>query len=219
MPKPILFIIAGVFFATSLFAQFSQQYRDSINKLSYADHQLMMKKLGISSIRPGPSGNPDAPNAAISDEAKVQPYFLPDPLVFNNGSKVTNPAEWEKRRAEITELFDREIYGRLPENIPAVKWEVVSEKDTVDGDFPVKIKQLKGVADNSSFPEIEVVIDLTVGTPAKAEKPVPVIMEFGFNWPARFPKKSEHGRINVETTIASERLGICGDYTDKLSGG
>jgi len=186
MIKSGFFFLLGVFLPSLVFSQFSQQYRDSINRLSHADHQHMMQQLGISELRPGPSGNPEAPNAAISDEAKVQPYFLPNPLEFDDGSKVTSPEQWEKRRAEITELFDREIYGRLPENIPGVAWKVVSEKDTVDGGFPVKIKQIKGIADNSTFPEISVEIDLTLGTPAESEKPVPVILEFGFNWPGGF---------------------------------
>jgi hypothetical protein len=186
MIKSVPFFLLGVFLSSFVSARFSQQYRDSINRLSYEDHRQMMQQLGIFELRPGPSGNPEAPNAAISDEAKVLPYFLPNPLEFDDGSKVNTPEQWEKRRLEITEHFDSEIYGRLPDNMPGVTWKVVSEKDTMDGNFPVKIKQLKGIVDNSSYPEITVEIDLTLGTPAKSNIPVPVIMEFGFNWPVRF---------------------------------
>lgn len=186
MIKSVPFFLLGVFLSSFVSAQFSQQYRDSINRLSYEDHRQMMQQLGIFELRPGPSGNPEAPNAAISDEAKVLPYFLPNPLEFDDGSKVNTPEQWEKRRLEITEHFDSEIYGRLPDNMPGVTWKVVSEKDTMDGNIPVKIKQLKGIVDNSSYPEITVEIDLTLGTPAKSNIPVPVIMEFGFNWPVRF---------------------------------
>ncbi len=179
--------------ASPLFAQFSQQDRDRINKLSNDDHKLMMDTLGISSIRPGPSGNPQAPDAANSDEAKVQPYFLPDPLVFNDGSRVTKPEQWPARRAEIVEWFDREIYGRLPDQVPPVHWKVVSTKEETDGDFPVKSKQLEGIVENASYPAVEVVIQLTVGTPAGAEKPVPLIMEFGFpGWFDR-PREGSEG--------------------------
>ncbi len=192
MTKSLFLILAGLFLSTSLFAQFPRYNRDSINNLSRIDHQLMMDQLGISSIRRGPSGNPSEPNAANTDEAKVQPYFLPNPLVFNNGSKVNTPEQWVKRRAEIKELFDDEIYGRLPKNIPAVKWQVVSVQDTMDAEFPVRIKQLEGVVDNSSFPEINVVIQLTVGTPINSNQQVPVIMEFGFNWSGRFGRRSNN---------------------------
>jgi hypothetical protein len=184
-------MLLGIITATALSAQFTQRFRDSINAMSYADHQLMLEKLGITELRPGPSGNPEAPNAANTDEAQVQPYFLPNPLEFNNGSKVVTPQQWEKRRLEIKEIFDREIYGRLPLNLPVVSWKVVSVKDTVDGTFPVKIKQLEGVVNNSAFPGIDVVIQLTLGTPSQIAQPVPVIMGFGFNWPGRFGRGNE----------------------------
>jgi hypothetical protein len=175
-----LYILSGI----PGHAQFSQRERDSINRLSNDDHQQMMDQLHITQLRNGPSGDPKAPNAANSDESKALTYTsLPDPLVFRNGKKVANADDWDKRRKEIFEDFDREVYGRLPAHIPAVKWELVSEKDTTDGGYPVKIRHLKGQADNSSFPSIEVSIDLTLGIPLNAKNPVPVIMEFGWVFP------------------------------------
>jgi len=146
------------------------------------DHRRMMQLLHIDSLRPGPSGNPQAPNAANVDESKASPYVsLPDPLVMNNGKKVTTAALWWKqRRAEIVEDFDREMYGRMPENIPAVNWEVVSTARELNGAVPVITKKLAGHVDNSSYPAVTVNIDLTLTTPAQASGPVPVIMEFGF---------------------------------------
>ena len=185
--KEVIYLSALCIFLTSqVFAQFSQHVRDSIYQASNADHQLMMKELGIKKLRPGPSGNPNAPNAANADESKVLPYTLPNPLVFNNGTKVTTPAQWEKRRKEIKEDFDREVYGRVPPNVPAVKWEVVSQKDTIIGNQPAHVKDLVGNVDNSSYPAIKVNIQLTLTTPANIKKPVPVIMEFGFKFPAGF---------------------------------
>jgi hypothetical protein len=144
----------------------------------------MMKLLGISELRPGPSGNPKDPNAANTDETKASPYkSLPDPLVFRNGTKVTTSKKWEKRRLEIIEDFDREIYGRIPQNTPAVKWEVISEKDTVDGIYPIKIKNLVGHVDNSSCPSISIDIQLSLTTPSGIARPVPVIIEFGWIFP------------------------------------
>jgi len=167
-------------------AQLSQQARDSLARLSALDHENMKHQLGITTPnRPGPSGNPTAPNAANSDESKVNDYTLPDPLKLNNGEKVnTSSLWWGKRRPEIVEDFESEIYGRLPDNIPTVSWKVIDEKDTTLGNFPVKEKTLKGIVNNSSFPDIKVEIELLVGTPAKAGKPVPLVLEFGFiRWP------------------------------------
>lgn len=163
-------------------AQFSQAARDSINRLSRADHEQMREQLELSvPNRPGPSGNPSAPNAANSDESKVNDYVLPDPLVFENGGAVKTPEDWwEKRRPEIVELFDREIYGRLPDNIPSVKWEVISEKDTTVGNYPIREKMLRGIVDNASYPDISVEIELLVATPQDAEEAVPLVLHFGF---------------------------------------
>lgn len=165
------------------YGQFSQADRDSIAKYIRIDYLQMLKQLGIkeSDLRPGPSGNPQAPNAANSSEEKVNSYTLPDPLVLKNGTKIKNTeAWWQKRRPEIVEDFEREIYGRLPENIPAVDWQVVAVKDTMVDNFPIKEKILRGVVDNSVYPSISVEIELMVATPLNANGAVPVVMEFGF---------------------------------------
>jgi len=59
------------------------------------------------------------PNPAAAtnyDESKVGQYTLPDPLVCNDGSRVTSADTWfNKRRPEILELYRSEIFGRTPE--------------------------------------------------------------------------------------------------------
>lgn len=161
---------------------------DSIKKATQLDYQNMLGQLGITATRPGPSGNPNAPNAANTDESKAAPYTtLPDPLVLNNGQKVTTAKMWwNKRRPQIVEYFDREIYGRVPAHTPKVNWEVVSKTDTVIGTTQAITKHLLGHVDNSAYPKIKVDIQLTVTTPAGAKGPVPVIMEFGFVFPPGF---------------------------------
>ncbi|MVN22533.1 acetylxylan esterase [Mucilaginibacter sp. HMF7410] len=154
----------------------------------------MMDKLNIKALRPGADGNnPNAPNAANYDEAKANPYpNLPEALVLKDGKKVTTAKEWwNKRRPEIKEDFDREIYGRVPKNVPKVTWEVASVTDTTNGGVPVIVKKLIGHVDNSSYPQDTVNIQLTLTTPAKASGPVPVIMQFGFVFPRgfRFPPR------------------------------
>jgi hypothetical protein len=183
-----------LFFQISTFAQLSQQSRDSISKLSQADHRLMMKKLGLDSLRAGPSGNPTAPNAANSDESKATPYItLPNPLIFENGNLVKNKKDWGKRRMELKEHFDREIYGRMPENIPAVTWEIIEEKDSLFGATRARFKKLIGHVDNSSYPELAVNIELTMATPIEAINQVPLIMQFSWVWPAGMNRPKPEG--------------------------
>lgn len=150
------------------------------------DHRNMMEQLGITSLRPGAEGmNAKAPNYANYDEAKANPYpNLPDPLTLKNGQKVTTAETWwNQRRPEIVEDFDREVYGRVPPNVPKVTWEVTGTTEETDANIPVVTKKLVGHVDNSSYPAITVDIQLTLTTPARATGPVPVMMEFGFVWP------------------------------------
>lgn len=153
-----------------------------------ADYENMLVQLNITSTRPGPSGNPSAPNAANSDEAKATQYTsLPDPLVLKNGKKVTDAKTWwNKRRPEIAEDFNKEIYGRVPKNTPKVNWEVTSTSDTVIGGIAAVTKNLLGHVDNSLYPQLTVDIQLSLTTPKNNNKAVPVIMEFGFLFPPGF---------------------------------
>jgi hypothetical protein len=147
------------------------------------DHQRIMDELHITALRRGPDGNPTSPNAANFEESKVAPDLkLPDPLITISGQKVTTPEMWWKiRRPELVELFDREIYGRVPQNTPKVKWEVVSTTNETIGTVAAITKKLVGHVDDSSYPAIKVDIQLSVTTPAKATGTVPVMMEFGIS--------------------------------------
>ncbi len=148
-----------------------------------------MELLSITTLRPGRSGKPDAPNAANYDESKANPVpDLPDPLILDNGKRVTSAKVWwNQRRPQIVELFDREIYGRVPKDTPKVRWEVTATKHTTNGDIPITTKTLIGHVDNSSYPLITVDIQLELTTPDNVTGPVPVMMEFGFIGP--FPRR------------------------------
>jgi len=189
MQKSIVLIACGLsFFISHAQVRLSPAdslRRDSISKVTQKDYRQMLDQLHITSIRPGPSGNPNAPNAANYDESKANPYpILPDPLKLNDGTPVTNARTWRtKRRPELLEDFDREVYGRLPKDLPAVSWEVVSTVEEMNGDIAVITKKIIGHADNSAYPQVSVDIQLTLSTPANAKGRVPVIMEFGYVFP------------------------------------
>jgi hypothetical protein len=145
------------------------------------DHQQMMAQLGITKLRPGPSGNENAPNAANYDEAKANPFpNLPDALKLNDGTPVTTADEWwTKRRPEIVEDFEREVFGRVPRDVPAVDWSVVETREVLVGESSVIEKEFRGRVDNSRCPAIEVTIAMRLGTPKDAARPSPVLMMFG----------------------------------------
>lgn len=178
-----LLLLAATLCSIPTTAQFSQAARDSVNRLTQEDYQGMLDQLGIkrNEMRPGVSGNPKDLNAANSAEEKVNTYKLPDVLVLKNGKKITAPADWwGKRRPEIVADFDTEMYGKLPNNIPGVTWQVVSVKDTTIGNYKATEKILKGITDNTAYPGIKVEIELQLVTPANEKKAVPIVLEFGF---------------------------------------
>jgi hypothetical protein len=171
-----------------LVASVSADDKPPVQLTAQDDHKRMMELLKIEKLRPGANPrDPKAPNAVNYDESKVkQDLKLPDPLAMKNGAKVTSAEMWvAKRRPELFEEFDREVYGRVPKETPKVKWEITETKDEKVGETAVITKKLVGHVDNSSCPAIKVDIQLTLTTPAEAKGPVPVMMEFGFVFPQR----------------------------------
>ncbi|HEY1463478.1 MAG TPA: acetylxylan esterase [Terriglobales bacterium] len=165
------------------------------------DHQNMMDQLGIKALRPGPSGDENAPNHANYDESKANPSAnLPDPLTLNDGQKVTTAKMWwDKRRPEIVEMYEQYVYGRIPANVPHITWTVKAVDHEMIGFTPVIAKDVVGHVDNSAYPAIDVNIHMTIVTPAGAKGPVPVLMMFG---PSGFPSPhepsaEEFARINT----------------------
>ena len=142
------------------------------------DHQNMMDQLGIKALRPGPSGNEKAPNHANYDESQANPFpNIPDPLTLNDGQKVTTAKMWwDQRRPELVEMFSKYVYGRIPNDLPKVKWTVTTVDHEMIGFTPVIAKDLVGEVDNSSYPAIQVRIHMTLVTPAIANGPVPVLI-------------------------------------------
>ncbi len=145
------------------------------------DHKNMMEQLGIQALRPGPNGNENAPNHANYDESKANPFpDLPDPLKLKNGKRVTKAKVWwTKRRPEIVEDFEREVVGRVPKSVPKVTWTVAESVNTTVGSRAVLARQLSGHVDNSSYPAINVDMQMTLVTPADPPGPVPVMILFG----------------------------------------
>lgn len=67
------------------------------------------------------------------DESKAglpgRDYTLPDPLTFNDGHKVKNAADWALRRRELLDIFEQNVYGKMPKKPETMPFELLSEKD------------------------------------------------------------------------------------------
>jgi lysophospholipase L1-like esterase len=145
---------------------------------NFNDHQNMMEQLGVKKLRRGADPN----NQDTFDEAKANPYAqtMPEVLTMKDGTKVTRPEQWPARRAEIEEDFAREIYGRIPANVPKITWEMTSTSDGVHGGFPTVTKTLVGRVDNSGYTNIAVSVQASFTVPAHTTNRVPIMIEFGF---------------------------------------
>ena len=150
------------------------------------DHQRLLDLLHINTLRPGVKHDPKAANPVNFDESKANPWpNLPNPLLLNNGKPVTtSKLWWAKRRPEIVEDFDREVFGRVPINAPTVHWQVVSTTQGSDNGIATVTKHLIGHVDNSAYPAIAVNIDVLLTLPIGLPKAVPVVLELTFeNYP------------------------------------
>lgn len=111
------------------------------------------------------------------DEAKVPPYTLPDPLVMADGRRVTDAATWKtRRRPEILRIYETEIFGRIPANTPKVTWEVVDSGEPAKGGTAVMRRVVGRIGTAAAGPRMS----LTIYTPSKAGKPVPLILLVNF---------------------------------------
>src|SRR5262245_5239667 len=180
----------------------SSKYLKLTTFTAQQDHANMMQQLGIKKLRPGPSGNESAPNHANYDESIANPCpQLQDILTTGSGKKVTTAdIWWNERRPEIIEGFEKEVYGRLPKNIPKVIWTVKVVDREVVNRIPVIAKMLVGHVDNSDYPLINVDINMMLVVPTNVKGPVPVLMMFSgrpsFPAPAQ-PTPDEMDKINA----------------------
>jgi Tol biopolymer transport system component len=178
---PLLTLLANAHAAVQ--APPAQNSNAPVQLTAEQDHQRIIGLLHVSALRRGPDGDPASPHAANFDESKVAPYpHIPDPLLLNNGARVrSSDVWWNERRPQIVELFDEQIYGRVPEGAPSVSWQVQRTLRGTIGDLPVITKEIVGHLDNSSYPHIDVDIQLTLTTPAGAAGAVPVVLELGLS--------------------------------------
>jgi hypothetical protein len=152
------------------------------------DHERMMQQLGIRELRPPRNADEHAANPANYDPALANPYpDWPDPLITRSGRRVTTPEMWwHVRRPEIVEDFEREVYGRVPPNVPAVSWSFFSSESERVGSVPVVATRAVGHVDNASDRAITVDIPMVIVKPLRHDGPIPALIMFVLGRPA-FP--------------------------------
>ena len=119
---------------------------------------------------------PQNQKEANYDENKIPPYTLPEVLVTKNGKRITNANDWEKyRRAELIDIFTKEIYGKLPDKKIEVSYNILEESSKAC-QGKAKRKQVEILFKNGG---VERKALMLIYLP-KSEEKVPVFLHFNF---------------------------------------
>lgn len=102
---------------------------------------------------------------------------IPDPLISNNGTKITTDEQWEKiRRPELMEMFSSQMYGRTPmDKIDVIHETVLNNPNFMNG--KATAKQVKFTFTNGSK-NVEAILLLVL--PNHNKNKVPVIVAYNF---------------------------------------
>lgn len=113
---------------------------------------------------------------ANTDESKIPAYTLPDPLVFENGEKVSTKKDWAKRRAGLYRIFENEVYGVSPEwKGKIVASEMGSDKNALGG--TATMKEIRLTLKNGTR---ERSLAMLLYLPKNVSKP-PLFLGYNFN--------------------------------------
>jgi hypothetical protein len=155
---------------------------DTMLAIAEKERAREMRLLGITAFRPPAEAiDTSSPAFANYDEAQANPYpNLPPLLVTASGQKVTTADQWWKvRRPEIARIFETQVYGRVPDDVPAISWRVAETIEQEIGGIPAITRKMVGRAENKAAPGINVEILMNVTTPrAMRGHRIPTILAF-----------------------------------------
>lgn len=128
------------------------------------------------------------------DEDKVPDYTLPDPLIFEDGTKVKDAASWERRRAEILSLFETQVYGKMPGAAAGMHFET----RFVNG----VCKEVRVCFSAEAEPRMDILIFL----PKDGDGPVPLFV--GLNFGGNHTVHPDPGIALSEQWMRSKTAGV-----------
>ena len=77
---------------------------------------------------------------------------------MSDGKPVRDAKTWAKRRAEILQLYETQIYGRTPANTPKVSWQVAETDPKAREGAAVRKKVVGTVGTNPDAQKITVMV-------------------------------------------------------------
>lgn len=175
--------------------------------------------LSLALIAPVPAAEPTTGDAKMLDPAEFPVCKeLPDPFTFRDGTRVKTRDDWERRRNELKELFQKYQYGHLPPppgNVTAR--ELGSRKDNATGATVKQIVLTFG-------PQQSILVHLDLVIPP-GEGPFPAILRGDLGWGPTKPELIEavakrgymlahFARVNVVPDDKKDRTGAYRAYPD-----
>lgn len=110
------------------------------------------------------------------DEAKVPAYTLPDPLVFQDGTRLKTARQWPERRTQILRLFESQVYGRSPRPLKEMSFETFEQSTEALGGLATR-KQIAVYFDKQKTVRMDVLLYL----PRNAKGKTPIFLGLNFN--------------------------------------
>lgn len=149
--------------------------------------ELTMLGIDPATLRRGADGNnPQAPNAANYDEAKVRAFSLP---ALMGEMPPVDARGWAERRARLVTLVEDNLVGRIPDAAASVRveWKVLKSEIRVLDGVRAQVRTLRGA---SSMPDGRTgpVIEAEVTTPETPSGKMPAVVDYTFVFPANFQR-------------------------------
>ncbi|MGH9407358.1 MAG: acetylxylan esterase [Terriglobia bacterium] len=111
------------------------------------------------------------------DEAKVGAYALPNPLMLPGGRPVSDARTWrDVRRPEIVRLFEENQFGRSPGRPAGIRFDVFDKGTPALGGKAIRRQVTIYFSPKKKSPKL----DLLIYVPARARKPVPLLLNISF---------------------------------------
>lgn len=99
-----------------------------------------------------------------------------DPFTFVDGTKVVTKDDWARRREEILEIFQHQMYGRRPADCPVYLEEIEHGRTSVNGIPAIREQVRMYFKADKSGPEV----DWLIVRPGNAEGRVPAIITLNY---------------------------------------
>lgn len=111
------------------------------------------------------------------DESKVPAFDLPDPLIASDGTPIENAEAWNtKRRPEILELFQENVYGHSPGRPKHMSFAMFDHDEQALDGLATRDQVTIHFTEEADGPSL----DLLIYTPNDAKKPVPAFLVLNF---------------------------------------